>query len=109
MTGIDVTIYNKTLTGYDAFNDPVYAETPEIVHNVLVGEPSTDDISQAESLFGRKLVYMLGIPKGDAHNWTDVRVGFFGRVFRTFGLPMQGIAQNVPTPWNMKVRCEHYE
>ena len=40
LKGIDVTLYEKTQTGTDEADAPVYAETPVTVHNVLVGEPS---------------------------------------------------------------------
>ena len=45
--GVPVTLYEKTLTGYDEANRPVYTETPVTVDNVLIGEPSTEDITSA--------------------------------------------------------------
>lgn len=65
----------------------------ETVENVLIGEPSA-----AETLS-----YTLGIPKGDTHDWTDKKVFFFGRFFRTIGLPEQGIEENIPLCWNKKI------
>lgn len=109
MTGTDVILHVKTLTGYDALNDPIYTESTETVHNVLVGEPTTDDVRQIMDLYGRKIEYTLGIPRGDAHDWEDVTVEIFGSAFRTFGNVMQGISQNIPTPWDKKVRVERYE
>ena len=44
LKGIDVTLYEKTQTGTDEADAPVYAETPVTVHNVLVGEPSAEEI-----------------------------------------------------------------
>ena len=35
--GESVVLYEKTLTGYDAANRPVYTETPVTVENVLIG------------------------------------------------------------------------
>lgn len=114
MRGITVTLYEQTQTGTDAFNAPVYAETAVTVDNVLVGEPSTDDITSATSLYGKRIEYMLGIPKGDAHDWTDKRVSWtdaYGKTItvKTFGVPITGIEANIPTRWHKKVRCEAYE
>lgn len=68
------------------------------VGNVLIGEPSADGKS-----------YTLGIPKGDQNTWTDRKLGFFGRTFRTIGLPVQGIEENIPLCWHKKVKAEFAE
>ena len=67
--GITVTLYEETIIGYDSFNDPIYREDPVEVDNVLVGEPSSDDIVTSTSLYGKTISYMLAIPKGDTHDW----------------------------------------
>ena len=113
MNGITVTLYNKTQVGTDAFNASIYEEVPVSVDNVLVGEPSSDDIITSTTLYGKQIRYMLGIPKGDTHDWEDKRVEWtdrYGRTHKvhTFGFPITGIEENVPTPWHMKVRCEEY-
>lgn len=108
MRGASVVLYVKTLTGHDALNNPVYTTTQETVDNVLIGQPTTDDVTSSIDLYGKKIEYMLGLPKGDAHDWTDTRVDFFGKSFRTFGDIIQGIEENVPTPWHKKVRVERY-
>lgn len=109
MRGVTVTLYEKTQTGVDGLNNPVYSVSPVQVENVLVGEPTTDDITSSISLYGKQLRYMLGLPKGDAHVWTDTEVEIFGERFRTFGDVIQGIEANVPTPWHHKVRVERCE
>ena len=76
---------------------------------MLVGEPTTDDITSSISLYGKRIQYMLGLPKGDAHVWTDTEVEIFGETYRTFGDMIQGIEANVPTPWHKKVRVERCE
>ena len=68
-------------------------ETPETVHDVLIGEPANG---------GRE--FTLGIPKGDGHDWLDKRVTFFGRDFCTVGCPDEGIEANIPLRWHKKVR-----
>lgn len=107
--GMQVTLHQKTETGRDALNNPVYTEAPVAVENVLVARPETQDEARALDLYGKRLAYTLGIPKGDAHDWTDTKVEFFGRVFRTFGFPEEGIEVNVPGPWHKKVMVELYE
>lgn len=113
MRGITVTLYERVQSGTDAFNAPVYTETPVQVENVLVGQPETDDITASIELYGKQIRYMLGIPKGDTHDWKDKKVewtdNYGTHTVMTFGFPITGIEANVPTPWHMKVRCEAYE
>lgn len=114
MRGTTVTLYEQTITGYDSFNAPIYEETPVEVADVLVGEPSTDDITTSTDLYGKSIICMLGIPKGDTHDWQDKKVAWTdacGRthVLKTFGYPITGIEANVPTRWHKKVRCAAYE
>lgn len=108
MRGIDVTLYVRTQTGVDSFNSPVFAEAAVVVPNVLVGEPSSDDINSSISLYGKRIDYVLGIPKGDEHQWEDCKVAFLGKTFRTVGNVIEGIEANVPTPWHKKVRVERF-
>ena len=109
MIGVSVVLHEKTKTGVDGMNNPVYSVTKTTVDNVLVGQPETDDIASSISLYGKKIVYMLGLPKGDNHNWTDTVVEIFGEPFMTFGDIIQGIEANVPTPWHKKVRVMRCE
>lgn len=106
MKGVSVTLHVKTQTGTDAFNNPVYTDSTTTVANVLIGQPTTEDITSSIELYGKKIEYMLGIPKGDTNNWEDTTVEFFGNTYRTFGFTMQGIEENIPTPWHKKVRVE---
>lgn len=107
--GIPVTLYERTQTGIDAANRPIYEEMPVTVDNVLVGAPSAEDVVNEFNLSGKRIAYTLGIPKGDTHNWADRTVEFWGRKFRTVGVPTQGIEENIPLDWNMKVQVEAYE
>ena len=115
LSGISVTLYEQVQTGTDRFGAPIYEEVPVEVENVLVGEPSTDDITTATQMYGKSIQYMLGIPKGDEHDWMDKKVSWtdaYGNVHdvKTFGFPIKGIEANIPSqlPWHMKVRCEAY-
>ena len=113
MRGITVTLYEQTQVGTDAFGEPVFAETPVEVKNVLIGEPKTDDITSSTDLYGKRIAYMLGIPKGDAHDWKDKKISWvnaYGETItvRSFGFPITGIEELIPTPWHKKVRVEEY-
>ncbi len=109
MRGITVTLYEKTQTGTDSLGNPVYEEVPVEVDDVLIGEPSTDEITSSISLYGKRTVYTLGIPKGDAHSWENARVDFFGQRFRVFGNVTQGIEEMIPLRWNKKVHVAAYD
>lgn len=104
MRGESVILHIRTQTGVDSFNAPVYSDTTETVANVLIGQPTTEEIDSTLALYGKRIEYMLGIPKGDAHVWEDTVVEFWGHRYRTFGATIQGIESNIPTPWHKKVR-----
>lgn len=108
MRGITVILYDKVQIGIDDFNRPIYEDVPLNIENVLIGEPTTDQIVDELNLSGKRLAYTLAIPKGDSHEWTDRKVEFFGEVFRTFGKPTQGIDHLIPLDWNKKVKVERY-
>lgn len=113
--GTTVTLYEEIITGYDPLGEPITEENPVEVENVLIGEPSSDDIVTSTSLFGKTISYMLAIPKGDDHDWVNKKVSWtdaYGNTHtvKTFGYPITGIEDNIPIqiPWHMKVRCEAY-
>ena len=115
LKGTTVTLYNETQTGTDPLGNPIIQRVAKTVDNVLVGEPSTDDITTSTSLYGKKISYMLGIPKGDTNDWIDKEVSWtdtYGETHtvKTFGFPITGIEANLPVnlPWHKKVRCEAY-
>lgn len=107
--GITIQLYEQVQTGVDAFNRPIYTEAAVDVDDVLIGEPSTQDIVDELNLSGRKLAYTLAIPKGDTRTWEGRKVGFFGDTFCVIGKPTQGIEENIPLRWNKKVKVERYE
>ena len=104
--GITVTLYTRTKTGVDAFNAPVYTETPVAVDNVLVAPLSDEEILDTLNLTGRRAKYQLGIPKGDTHTWEGCEVEFFGERWRVIGQPTSGIDDLIPLRWNKKVKVE---
>ena len=110
MRGITVTLYDRTQTGTDELNKPVYSETPVEVDNVLVAPSEEVEIVEQISLNGRTAEYIMGIPKGDAHEWTaGKRVRFFGADWRIIEMPTEGIEWLIPLRWNKKVKVERYE
>lgn len=109
MKGITVTLYNKVKTGTDPAGAPIYEDIQENVENVLVAPTSSEDMVTEMDLYGKHSVYTLAIPKGDAHDWRNKKVEFFGKTFRTFDDPVKGIDHLIPLSWNTKVKVEHYE
>lgn len=107
--GITVTLHIKTRSGTDDFNRDKFTDTTVNVNNVLVGQPSTQEILDTTNLYGRKAQYILGIPKSDTHVWENTCVEFFGKKWRTFGMPIKGIEENVPGDWNQKVWVDKYD
>lgn len=107
--GIPVKLSVRTQTGVDDFNRPTYEVSQEVVENVLVGEPSAEDVVNELNLSGKRIAYVLAIPKGDTHTWENTEVEFWGMTFKTVGIPTQGIDDNIPLQWNKKVKVERYE
>lgn len=108
LQGITIRLYEKTQTGTDAFGRTIYEEVPVEVENVLVAPASTDDVKNNTNLSGDKAVYTLGIPKGDNHDWVNKTVEFFGKKWKTVGIPLEGIEEMIPLSWNKKVTVEYY-
>lgn len=106
--GITVVLYEKTQTGVDEFNKPVYEEIAVDVPNVLVEPLNADDLVNTNSLYGKTASYRLCIPKGDTHKWEDSKIEFFDIKWQSFGFVTELIEENVPLKWNKKVLVERY-
>lgn len=112
MRGVTVVLNVKTQTGTDAFGRPIYSTIPKNVSDVLVGEPSSDDITNMLTMYGKKVAYTLAIPKTDENVWEDTEVTLpapFGGTYHTIGYATAGITENIPTRWNRKVHLERQE
>lgn len=107
--GIDVILVEEREIGRDPFNAAIYQETEVLVSNVLIAPASSDDTINSTNLYGKKAVYILGIPKGDGHDWENKKIKFFGQTFKSFGKVTQGIEAMIPLDWNKKVQVESYE
>ena len=108
INGITVRLYEPIQTGVDAFKHPVYEDVPVDVKNVLVAPAETKDIIDELQLSGKRLEYILCIPKEDTHIWEDRTVEFYGQKWRTFGFPQTWIPGMVPLDWNTKVKVERF-
>lgn len=110
MRGITVTLYDRTETGKDALNKPIYTETAVLVDNVLVAPSASMEVLEPTNLDGRRGDYVMAIPKGDANDWSaGKKVSFFGQDWRIIEMPEEGIEWLIPLSWNKKVRVERYE
>ena len=104
-----VTLYEKKANGADGFNKTIWKETAVEIPGVLYAPSSSQEILDGVNLYGKKAVYTLAIPKGDTHNWEDCKVSFLGQNWHVFGIPLEGIEENIPLAWNKKVTVERYD
>lgn len=109
MKGITIILYERQETGRDKFNRPIYEEIPVEVENVLVAPASSQEAAEALDLTGKKILYTLGLPKGDSHAWNNAKVSFFGEDFQVVTFPAKGIEDLIPLDWNAKVQVAAYE
>lgn len=108
MKGMTVQLVVDTVTSYDPLGNPIVDEEIVDVKDVLVGQPTTDDVTNTIQLYGKQIHYVLGIPKGDTHNWTNAKVYIWGEPYRTIGYPQTGIQENIPLRWGSNVKVERY-
>ncbi|MGI6086106.1 MAG: hypothetical protein ACOYIF_11855 [Acetivibrionales bacterium] len=109
LKGITVTLIKKRKVGEDPFKAPIYEDVEIPVKNVLVSPTNSDDIITQLNLTGRRAIYTLAIPKGDTNTWENQEVRFWGKRWRVFGTPLEGIEDLIPLDWNKKVTVEFYE
>lgn len=107
--GIPITLIDKQVVSVDPFGSPVVKDVEITIENVIVAPATTEDVTNQMSLTGKKISYTLGIPKGDMHDWENKEVRFFGKRWRTVGIPLEGIESMMPLEWNKKVMVERYE
>ena len=109
LKGIDVTLLEKTKSGIDKYNRPIYTTVPVVIHDVLVAPTSTDEQRESLEMDNRRAIYTLAIPKTDTHTWEGQKVEFFGETWDVIGIPTKGIDHLIPLKWNMKVRVARNE
>lgn len=98
-----------TETGVDAFHRPTTTKTWENVSGCVVGSPSSDDVTNEMNLTGKRIAYVILIPKGDAHNWENTEVEIGGEVFKTIGAPVRSFANLPNIPCDQRISVERYE
>ena len=111
LRGITITLCERTQTGVDAFNRPVYQWTEESVDNVLVSPAGSTEILDTLNITGKKIVYKLAIPKGDDHVWENRKVILpapFEGEYITIGIPTAGIESMIPLGWNKQIQVAKY-
>ena len=109
--GITIQLTERTQTGTDWSGQPEYTESVVEIEDVLVGEPTTEDVTGTMNLYGKRVAYTIAIPKGDSHSWENATVILpepFAGKYRTIGYPTAGIEQNIPLRWNKIVKLERY-
>lgn len=109
MKGMTVQLVVESVTGTDPFGNPIVEESTVDIPDVLVGQPSSDDMTTSVDLYGKVCTYKLGIPRTDTHEWVDAVVIIRGERYHTQGFPERGIDENVPLRWNRNVKVERYE
>ena len=107
--GIPITLFDKQVVSTDPFGSPVVKDVEITIDNVIVAPATTDDVTNQMSLTGKKISYTIGIPKGDTNDWENKEVRFFGKRWKTVGIPLEGIEELIPLEWNKKVMVERYE
>lgn len=108
MKTMTVQLIKKTSTETDPFGAPIENEEVIDVPGCLVGQPSAGELTEAMSLYGKKIAYVIGVPKDDTNDWVDTDVIMFGERFKTLGYPTSGIQENIPLKWGKNVSVCHY-
>ena len=106
MKTITVQLVVKTEEGTDPFGAPIETEEIIDVPGCLVGQPSSDQITQTLEMYGKKIAYVVGVPKGDTNKWYDTELIIWGDRYRTIGFPETGIQENIPLKWGQNVKVE---
>lgn len=106
--GRSVLLTEKSQTGTDALGAPVYEERLIEVENVIIEPASNEAVTNDYTISGKRLAYVLHIPKDDNHVWTDTKVHFYGKTFKTYGDVLTYDERLTPLDWNKKVKVELY-
>lgn len=108
MRGTTIQLSKKTVSSYDAFGAPIETEELINVPDVLVGQPTSEEVDATYSAYGKHIAYSLGIPKGDTNDWVDTDVIIWGERYRTIGYPQTAEQVNIPLRWGQVVKVERY-
>lgn len=109
--GIPIILYEETVTGQDDFGRDIVETVATEIPNVVIGQPSSEDVLTEVNISGKQIVYNLALPADDNHDWVNKVVEFYGHKWRTIGIPdqfMDGF-MGATFPWNKRIRVEAYE
>ena len=109
--GVPIILYVETVIGYDPYGTEIVEEEAVTIPNVVIGQPSSEDVISEISVSGKHIAYNLAIPADDTHDWENKTVEFYGRRWRTIGIPTQFMDgfMGEAWPWNKQVKVEAYE
>lgn len=106
MQGVTVKVMRPDeLQAKDAHGNPVKVWSPEVVENVLVNKPNTDDLTNSSYLTnGYTLSYQLAFPKTWNESLLGCKVVIPGDPmgYDVIGDP-RPVPHNCPTAWNYTV------
>ena len=101
--GITVTLYETTATGSDPFGAPIVTEQAVEVDNVLVGEPTTEEMLASTQLYGKEIK-----AETDPAKQAEVRAEKKAEYEELFNNPYQaaqkGYIEDVIEPRNTRFR-----
>lgn len=109
ITGETIVLIDKIASGKNPLGRTQYQEERVLIPNVIISYPQAEDIETSVNLTGRRAEHVLGIPKGDTHDWNNKEVEFYGKRWRVIGTAIQGMNHLMPLDWNKKVMVESYE
>lgn len=110
--GNTVTLVTYTENGEDDFGHAIRVATTVEVPNVLIEPASNDAIVSEMELYGKRIAYVLHIPKSDSNNWKDAEVILpapWNVTLKTYGDALVYAPHLAPLAWNKKVKAELYE
>lgn len=107
--GKTITLYETVEHGFDDFNRPIIHEVATSIENVLIQPASNEAIVSELEVYGKHISYILHIPKGDNHNWSDAIVEFYGNKWKTYGEEIIYDEDLTPLSWNKQIKVERYE
>jgi hypothetical protein len=108
LSGANVTVLLPVEGNRDRFGNPVETYEPREVPDVLIAEPSTEDMEAARAE-GVTLAYTLHFPKSYAGPLEGALVELpepFGGEYRVVGDPRPYMDANTPGRWDRPVRVE---
>lgn len=109
LEGISVQLHVRHQTGTDAFKRPVYEDSLVTVDNVLIYPSGSEDRVSSTNVTGMSEEYTLCLPRGDAYDWANASVDFWGETWQTVGRPQNYIDKLLPLKWNKRVQVRRHE